>query len=54
LQPLLALQTQLEFEQVVPVGHAWPQLPQLLESDVVSVHAPLHNVWPVVHPLTQA
>jgi hypothetical protein len=54
LQPLVALQTQLLPEHVVPVRQTWPQAPQLFESDVVSVHVPLHNTWPAEHPLTQA
>jgi hypothetical protein len=43
--------------QSLPGGQAFPHEPQFLKSKVVSVHDPLHGVWPARHehvPLMQA
>jgi hypothetical protein len=40
--------------QVVAAGHAFPQAPQLLSSEVVSTQALLQFVCPVAHCAAQA
>jgi hypothetical protein len=39
--------TQALFTQASPAGHTVPQPPQFAASEVGSMQAPLHNVWPV-------
>lgn len=38
------VQVHLPLWQLEPLGHAWPHVPQLLASLVVSAHTPEHDV----------
>lgn len=41
------VQTHFPFEQNPPLSQIYPQVPQLLASEVTSTHVPLHNVFEV-------